>query len=103
MDDRDDIEEGSEQAVPVYNVDEDTRALLEAALNCLVSLSEAQIAEESAENVIAIADALALRFAISRMEVEQEIHPTEEGDEVIYRPKNSIFKSSELDDDEARG
>jgi hypothetical protein len=41
-----------------------------------------------------------VRFGISRIEVEQELHTTEDGDEVIYRPKDSIFKSKLLDDDE---
>jgi hypothetical protein len=101
MDDRDDDEfEGTDEVVPVYNVDEQTRDLIEAALNCLISLSEAQIAEESAEGILGIADSLAVRFGISRIEVEQELHTTEDGDEVIYRPRDSIFKSKLLDDDE---
>lgn len=101
MDDREDDElEGSEEEFPVYEVDEETRALLEAALNCLVSLSQAQITEESQQGILAIADSIALRFDISRIEVEEEVHRTEEGDEVIYRPKDSIFRSKLLDDEE---
>lgn len=101
MDDREDDEvEGSEE-FPVYtNIDEETRSLLEAALNCLVSLSSAQITEEAEQGILGIADSLALRFAISRIEVEEEVHRTDEGDEVIYRPKDSIFKSKLLDDEE---
>lgn len=101
MDDRDDDElDSTEHAVPVYSVDEETRDLIEAALNCLISLSEAQINEESAEGILGIADSLAVRFGIARIEVEQELHVTEDGDEVIYRPKDSIFKSRLLDDEE---
>lgn len=103
MDDREDDDEveGAED-FPVYtNIDEETRAILEAALNCLVSLSQAQVSEESEQGILSIADSLAVRFGISRIEVEQEIHPTDDGDEeVIYRPKDSIFKSKLLDDDE---
>ena len=100
MDDRDDDEFEGTEAVPVYNVDEQTRDLIEAALNCLISLSEAQISEESSEGILGIADSLAVRFGISRIEVEQEVHTTDEGSELIYRPKDSIFKSKLLDDDE---
>ena len=101
MDDRDDDDEvGSEEIVPVYNVDEQTRDLIEAALNCMISLSEAQINEESAEGILGIADSLAVRFGIARIEVESEVHTTDDGDEVIYKPKDSIFKSKLLDDEE---
>lgn len=101
MNDREDDElDSDEEEFPVYEVDDDTRALLEAALNCLVNLSQAQVSEESQQAILGIADSLALRFDISRLEVEEEIHSTDEGEEVIYRPKNSIFKSRLLDDDE---
>ena len=101
MDDQDDDEfEGTDDVVPVYTVDEETRSLIEAALNCMVSLSEAQISEEAAQNILSIADDLAIRFNINRIEVESEVHTEDGVDEVIYRPKNSIFKSRLLDDDE---
>jgi len=102
MDDQDDDEfEGTDDVVPVYTVDEETRSIIEAALNCMVSLSEAQISEEAAQSVLALADDLAIRFNINRIEVEQEVHTEDGVDEVIYRPKNSIFKSKLLDDDDA--
>jgi hypothetical protein len=100
MDDRDDDEEEGTVEFPIYDVDEETRALLEAALNCLISLSEAQIDENSAEGLLGLADSIAVRFAINRIEVEQEVHSEDGVDEVIYKPKNSIFKSKLLDDDE---
>jgi hypothetical protein len=101
MDDQDDDEfEGTDDVVPVYTVDEETRSIIEAALNCMVSLSEAQISEEAAQSVLALADDLAIRFNINRIEVEQEVHTEDGVDEVIYRPKNSIFKSKLLDDDD---
>lgn len=101
MDDRDDDDElGAEEIVPVYNVDEQTRDLIEAALNCMISLSEAQISEESAEGILGIADSLAVRFGIARIEVDAEVHTEDGVDEVIYKPKDSIFKSKLLDDEE---
>ena len=100
MDDRDDDEVGAEEIVPVYNVDEETRDLIEAALNCMISLSEAQVNPDSAEGILSIADSLAIRFGISRIEVESEVHTEDGVDEVIYKPKDSIFKSKLLDDEE---
>ena len=101
MDDQDDDEfEGTDDVVPVYAVDEETIGLIEAVLNCMVSLSEAQISEDAAQSILALADDLALRFNINRIEVEQEVHTADGVDEVIYRPRDSIFKSKLLDDDE---
>ena len=101
MDDQDDDEfEGTDDVVPVYVVDEETIGLIEAVLNCMVSLSEAQISEDAAQSILALADDLALRFNINRIEVEQEVHTADGVDEVIYRPRDSIFKSKLLDDDE---
>lgn len=99
MDDDEELD-SSEELTPVYSVDDETRDLIEAALNCMISLSEAQINPEAAEGILTIADSLAVRFGIARIEVEQEVHSTEEGDELIYRPRDSIFKSRLLDDDE---
>ena len=102
MDDQDDDEfEGTDDVVPVYVVDEETIGLIEAVLNCMVSLSEAQISEDAAQSILALADDLALRFNINRIEVEQEVHTADGVDEVIYRPRDSIFKSKLLDDDDA--
>jgi hypothetical protein len=56
----------------------------------LVTLSEAQISEESAANLIAIADSLAERFSIGRL--AQEIHQTDDGDEeIIFKPSEALF------------
>lgn len=96
-DDDDDELEG-ESEVTVYEVDEDTRLLVETACNCLVTLAEAQISEEAKENLITVADALAERFAISTMELEERHYQTEEGEEIILAPKGgSIFR--DRDDD----
>lgn len=77
---------------PVYaNIDADTLNLLEVALNCMVQLSDAQIEEPAKENLLVIADEIALRFGIARMEVEEQLH----GDEVIYKPRGGIFNDEE--------
>lgn len=81
----------STEPKPTYTVDADTQALLEVVLNCMVTLSEAQLDEAAAQNLLTIADALAERFNISHTELEEEHH----GDEIIYRPKGGIFPGDE--------
>jgi len=74
-----------------YTVDEDTQNLIEIALNCLVQLSEAQLDEAAAANLITIADALAERFNITRTDLEEQHH----GDEIIYKPRGGVFGDDE--------
>jgi exonuclease V gamma subunit len=82
--------------VPVYDVDEDTMELLEAALNCLVTLSESQLDENSAVALIAIADALADRFGINRHELEETTFRTDDGEEeIIYKPKGGVMNDED--------
>ena len=83
-----------DQEPPNYDLDSETLTLIEVALNCLVQLSEAQLDEEAAQNLLAIADELAVRFNISRSEIEETLH----GDEVIYKPKGGLFKDEEDED-----
>ena len=78
---------------PTYDLDEDTLSLVEVALNCLVQLSEAQLDEAAASNLLVIAEELADRFSIPRTEIVEEKH----GDEIIYKPKGGLFSD---DDDE---
>ena len=93
-DDDEEIEDDSDQSeaeeIIVYSLDPHTHDLIEIACNCLVTLSEAQISEESAANLIAIADSLAERFSIGRL--AQEIHQTDDGDEeIIFKPSEALF------------
>ena len=90
-----DDEEEDAVELPVYNVDDDTRLLIETACNCLVTLAEAQITEEAGQGLIAIADALADRFALDRMELEQHHHQTEDGEEVLLAPKGGVFPEAQ--------
>lgn len=90
----DDEEEASElpelNEIIVYSLDADTHSLIEIACNCLITLSEAQMTEEAADSLIAIADALAERFSIGRL--EQEIHQMDNGEEeIIFKPDTSLF------------
>lgn len=88
-DDDDELE--GEDEFEVYDVDQDTRLLIETACNCMVSLAEAQITEEAKIGLLAIADTLAQRFAIDAMELEQHHHQTEDGEEVLLAPKGGVF------------
>lgn len=96
MNDRDEDREDDDEApdFEVYDVDEDTRNLIEIACNCLISLAQAQVNEESGANLVAIAEALAERFAIDSIELEEHHHISEEGEEVILAPKGGVFPDS---------
>jgi hypothetical protein len=89
----DDDDEAEE--FPVYDLDEETRLLIETACNCLITLAEAQIHEEAGLGLIAIADALADRFALDKMELEQHHHKTEDGEEVLLAPKGGVFPDAQ--------
>jgi len=99
--DDDDAEElqPDEEEIIVYSLDQETHDLIEIACNCLVTLAEAQINEEAAQGLIVIADRLAERFSIGRL--DQEIHKNEDGEEeLIFKPGQSLFPEAE-DDSEA--
>lgn len=75
------------EETPKYDIDDDTQDLIEVALNCMVQLSSAQLDDTAAENLILIADEIALRFNITRTDIIEEQH----GDEIIYKPKGGLF------------
>lgn len=83
-----------------YDLDPETQELLEVALNCLVTLSDAQIDETAKLGLLGIAEKLAEAFGIDRMEVE--VHEGDDGEEIIYRPPADLFDSDD-DDEEPRG
>ena len=100
--DNHDDEDSSQEETPVYIVDDATEELLMTALNCMVTLADAQIDPISGEALIAIADEIAERFAIDRFEVEETVHTDDNGDEeIIYSPKGgSIMPDLDDDDDD---
>lgn len=101
--DDDDEELEGEAEVTVYAVDDDTRLLIETACNCLVTLAEAQLTEEAQQSLIAVADALAERFALDALELEEHHHHSEEGEEIILAPKGgSIFRGFDDDDEKPK-
>jgi hypothetical protein len=96
-----DDEFDGEEEFDVYEVDDETRNLIEAACNCMVSLAEAQIDPEAAANLMAMADALADRFAINAIELEQHHHSTDDGEETILAPKGGLFPDLPEEEGEA--
>ena len=100
--DDDDADDSSQEETPVYIVDDATEELLMTALNCMVTLADAQIDPISGDALIAIADEIAERFAIDRFEVEETVHTDDNGDEeIIYSPKGgSIMPDQDDDEDE---
>ena len=98
--DNHDDDDSSPEETPVYIVDDATEELLMTALNCMVTLADAQIDPISGEALIAIADEIAERFAIDRFEVEETVHTDDNGDEeIIYSPKGGSIMP-DLDDDD---
>ena len=81
-----------EQFEGVYIVDDETLELLTTAVGCLGMLSQVQLDEAPRENLLIIADELAARFGLSEnIEVEEQVHTTEDGEEIIYRPKGGVM------------
>ena len=100
MNDDDNEVGGQEETSPVYIVDDATEELLMTALNCMITLSDAQIDPAAGDALAAIADELALRFAINRYEVEETVHTDDNGEEeIIYKPKGGVIPDLDLDDD----
>ena len=90
------------QEITIYLVDDETRSLIEVALNCMMQLSDAQVDETSAENLISIADSIAMRFNIDKTDVEETYHTTDDGEEeIIYKPRGGLFNEEQDDEDES--
>ena len=86
----------SKEKPPYYEVDQETRELLEAALNMVSQTATLQIHEDSALGLLEICDSLAERFGIDSHEisVKDETPNYEGGDSSItvyrtQRPANS--------------
>ena len=77
---------------PKYELDDETQSLIEVALNCLMTLADAQLDEDARLNLVTIGDALADAFGVVQLELEQD---TTDSGEVIYRPKGGIFPNED--------
>ena len=70
-----------------YVLDEETQKLIEIALNCMVQLADAQMLEQSRDDLLVIADELARVFNIPHVDVVESHHENE----IIYKPRNGVF------------
>ena len=79
-----------------YVLDDETQKLIEIALNCIVSLADAQMLEQAREDLLVCADELARVFNVPHIDVVESHH----GDEIIYKPKGGIFDDEPDDEQE---
>ena len=78
-----------------YVLDDETLKLIEIALNCMVSLADAQMLEQAREDLLLCADELARVFNVPHIDVVESHH----GDEIIYKPRKGIFGDEEEEED----
>jgi type III secretory pathway component EscV len=97
---------------PVYDIDEETRELIEAALNMVAQTATLQLNEESATGLLDICDAIAERFGIESHEitVKDETPNYDDGDSSITvykaehrtargKPKLKVIHNDKLSSD----
>ena len=79
----------SKENPPYYDIDDETRELLEAALNMVAQTATLQIHEDSALGLLEICDSIAERFGIDSHEisVKDETPDYDKGDSsiTVYR------------------
>ena len=97
----DDIQGDNLEEPPVYILDAETTVLIETALNCLITLADAQIDETSKDNLELIADEIADRFGINTYKVVETVHTDSDGtEEVIYSPQGGLGLGDDTEDPE---
>jgi len=77
-----------------YVLDDETLKLIEIALNCMVSLADAQMLEQASKDLLLCAGELARVFNVPHIDVVESHH----GDEIIYKPRKGIFGDEEEED-----
>ena len=99
----------ADNPTPKYTVDQETRELLEAALNMVSQTATLQIDENSALGLVELCDEIADRFGIDSVDVEvsdPELEPADEPQTItVYRtartrskPKLTVIDGDKLDD-----
>jgi len=102
----------SKEKPPYYEVDQETRELLEAALNMVSQTATLQIHEDSALGLLEICDSIAERFGIDSHEIAvKDDEPDYEGGDAsitVYRaehrkargrPKLKVIHNDKLSSD----
>ena len=86
---------------PVYILDDDTTYLIESALNCMITLADAQVDEASKDNLELIADEIANRLGINSYKAVETVHTSDDGEEeVIYSPLDGLGLGDDTEDPE---
>jgi hypothetical protein len=99
---------------PVYEVDEETRAVLINSLNWLLQFADVQINEEAGLRIQAAAEELALRFdlPVQKIEITQDDdgewnvtidgarEELEEREQEAQRPTLSVIEGGKQEDDD---
>ena len=86
-------------------ITDDLKEMIEAALNCMMVVADAQISDESAAALEMIAEALAEEFGIERIDTEVLAGKDEHGNDVTVirdvqpKPKFRIIDGSKPDDE----
>lgn len=95
-----DEQENTPEKIVYTNIDADTLALIEVALNCMNTLADAQMLEQSRDDLLTIADELGFRFGIAAIQLEDTGEVDEQG-EKIYKPLGGVFNDEDdgLEDD----
>lgn len=89
-----DEQENTPEKIVYTNIDADTIALIEVALNCMNTLADAQMLEQSRDDLLTIADELGFRFGIAALELEDTGEVDEQG-EKIYKPLGGVFNDED--------
>lgn len=95
-----DEQENTPEKIVYTNIDADTLALIEVALNCMNTLADAQMLEQSRDDLLTIADELGFRFGIAAIQLEDTGEVDDQG-EKIYKPLGGVFNDEDdgLEDD----
>lgn len=79
---------------PYYEIDQETRDMLEAVLNMIGGVADLQADDDSREDVYALGDELATRFGVPLVTVDAELGKTTDGEEVTVLRYRSDNKST---------
>lgn len=82
------------QDPPYYEIDQETRDMLEALLNLTGGVADLQMDDVSREDVYALGDEIATRFGVPLVKVDAELGKTQDGEEVtVLRFRSDLTES----------
>lgn len=88
---------------PYYEIDLETREMLEAVLNLVGGVADLQMDDEAREDLYALGDDLATRFGVNAIKVTSEEATDEQGNEITIlryadhadKPKLSLVSNND--------